>query len=314
MQKRITEAHWLLIITFGIYMGIQWLWNKLPFENRVLHLVIGQMALGLPGVIWIRWHYGADAFRKRFHLNPVSGINLKLSFCMVLCVYPLISIINMVSLFFVKNAMSGLMSNMTSFGLLPMLFLMAVLPSVVEEFLCRGVLYEAYAPVSKIGGAVLSGLIFGLLHLNFNQMPYALFIGIIFALMVEATDSLYTSMFMHFIINGINVVLNFLVSRLGASAEESEVSLSPGTYELVLMGIVFAIFLFMTVCLIRKTFRVNGRRLRRFRSHEAAESDNKISVQKNCGDDSRRTSIIDIWVISFIIFTIYLTYLNTNFR
>ncbi len=39
---------------------------------------------------------------------------------------------------------------------------------------------------------------FRTLHLNFNQMPYAVYLGIVFALMVEATGSIYTSMLMHF--------------------------------------------------------------------------------------------------------------------
>ena len=40
-------------------------------------------------------------------------------------------------------------------------------------------------------------------------MPYAFFLGIIMALMLEATDSIITTMIMHFSLNGFTTVLSF---------------------------------------------------------------------------------------------------------
>ena len=44
-------------------------------------------------------------------------------------------------------------------------------------------------------------------------MLYAVYLGIVLALMVEATGSIYTSMLMHFLLNGFNVTMNFMANQ-----------------------------------------------------------------------------------------------------
>ena len=105
------------------------------------------------------------------------------------------------------------MPYMMRMGYFPMLFVMAVMPAFNEEFLCRGILYGAYRQRAKTTGIWLSALAFGLFHLNFNQMLYAVYLGIVLALMVEATGSIYTSMLMHFLLNGFNVTMNFMANQ-----------------------------------------------------------------------------------------------------
>ena len=79
------------------------------------------------------------------------------------------------------------------------LLIIAVLPACVEEFVFRGLIYHSYRKNGILGAAVLSGLVFGLMHLNINQLSYAAVMGIIFALLVEATGSMYSSMLAHYI-------------------------------------------------------------------------------------------------------------------
>ena len=92
-----------------------------------------------------------------------------------------------------------------------MLLVMAVLPAVSEEFLFRGILYNTYRKTSPILGVFLSALFFALLHGNFNQIPYALFLGIVLALMMEATGSIAIPMFMHFLMNGSSVLISYMM-------------------------------------------------------------------------------------------------------
>ena len=51
------------------------------------------------------------------------------------------------------------------------------------------------------GAALMSGLLFGCFHLNINQALYAFVMGIVFAYMVEATGSLWSSVIAHFAVN-----------------------------------------------------------------------------------------------------------------
>ena len=57
-----------------------------------------------------------------------------------------------------------------------------------------------------IKAAFFTALMFGLLHMNINQMSYAIVMGILFFSLNEVTGSILSSMLVHFIINGISVV------------------------------------------------------------------------------------------------------------
>ena len=208
--------------------------------------------------------------------------------------YPVVIILNRFSMYFVKNQVMTVMPEMMKMGYFPMLFVMAVMPAFNEEFLCRGVLYGAYRERAPLKGVLLSALIFGLFHLNINQMLYAIYLGIILALMVEATGSIYTSMLMHFLLNGFNVTINFMANRqLTQTSDPVSQRLSDvPVQQLVTMMIVLAIFLFFNVILIYSTFRMNQRSL-------------KLREKKG--------RILDVFVIIFVIITVILTYMNTDF-
>lgn len=302
MQKRITTAHILLIVAFGLYLGFQWCsFNVLPDMNPIVQIILGQLILVLPGMSWMVFKK-AD-FKESLGFRPVSWDNLKMAVCVLVCAYPAIVLLNMISMLFVRNVMTSVISSVMGLGLWPSLVIMALMPAFNEEFLCRSLLYQAYRPVSKLGGAFLSAFIFGLLHLNFNQMPYAFYVGIVFALMVEATGSVYTSMIMHFLLNGFNVGLNFIVggSQTEAAASQAAVEQmaagimsSPEEFikALAPMLLVMILFMLLTGIMIAKTFKMNGRSLK---------------------SEGGQGMILDIWILVFIGFALILTYFNTVF-
>lgn len=124
---------------------------------------------------------------------------------------------------FAENRVQTISQEMISNPFLVNLLLLAVLPAISEEFVFRGVLFHTYRKSSVLYGVVLSGIIFGLMHLNFNQFSYAFVLGIIFALLIEATGSIYSTMIAHFIINGYSVVmLENQEKLLGNSLQSSQ--------------------------------------------------------------------------------------------
>lgn len=88
-----------------------------------------------------------------------------------------------------------------------------IMPGIVEEVVFRGIVYSGMRKARPVKGILLSALFFGLAHMNFQQFCYAFFIGIIFGLVVEATDSIFSSMIMHAVFNTTSIVLShFLYS------------------------------------------------------------------------------------------------------
>ncbi len=94
------------------------------------------------------------------------------------------------------------------------LLYMAVLPAVVEEFLFRGVLFQAFRSCGLFKTAVMTALMFALAHGNLNQFLYAFAIGLFLAYLVEASGSVYASMLAHMCLNSVTVILAYLERRL----------------------------------------------------------------------------------------------------
>lgn len=91
------------------------------------------------------------------------------------------------------------------------LVLLVVLPPLIEETLCRGLMLRAMLQRWKPANAILvSSLVFGFIHLNPWQFFYASWLGMIFGWAYFRTRSLGLCMVMHALNNG----LSWLLMRL----------------------------------------------------------------------------------------------------
>lgn len=88
------------------------------------------------------------------------------------------------------------------------LFHIAVVPSICEEILFRGYILRAFEKSwGIIAGVIVSGIIFGMFHLQLgNILPLAT-LGIILGLMTWLSGSIWPAVLAHFINNGTAVVL-----------------------------------------------------------------------------------------------------------
>jgi sodium transport system permease protein len=109
-------------------------------------------------------------------------------------------------------------------NLLTNLLLVAATPAVCEEVLFRGVVLRGLATrLTPAGAIVITGVLFGMFHLNvWKLMPTAL-LGIVLSWVALESRSLVSSMIVHFINNGVLVTLSSLnmeeaLARLGRGA------------------------------------------------------------------------------------------------
>jgi len=140
-----------------------------------------------------------------------------MAFCILfaILIQPLMTLINAVSMSFAVNTTGTFILELTeNISFLPALFLMAVLPCVLEEAVYRGVFYNEYRKINLWKAALLSGFLFGIAHGNINQFSYAMVMGVLFALLNTATGSLLSSMLVHFWINAGSVVMVYLYPKL----------------------------------------------------------------------------------------------------
>jgi hypothetical protein len=181
-------------------------WIEGTTGNIFLVLLVSQVILVLPSMIYLV-SQRINVFEAiRFKKIRISNVILIVIFSYA--IMPLMNLINAISMLFVKNDTSDIMFTLVQEnGFLISLFMVAFIPCVFEEFVYRGVIYNTYSKVSPLKGIILSGFLFGIIHGNLNQFSYAFTMGIVFALLIEATDSILSTMIVHFIINGTSVVI-----------------------------------------------------------------------------------------------------------
>lgn len=182
-------------------------------NNYGLILITSQVLIALPSFIYL-WVKKINVF-KAIRLKKVDIGSIILIILFSYLMSPLMGLINLISSMFVRNDTQTLITEVSSdVGLLFSIVFIALVPCILEELVYRGIFYNEYRKVNVIKGIFLSGFLFGIIHRNFNQFSYAFAMGIIFALLIEATDSILSTMIVHFCTNATSVVTVYILPKL----------------------------------------------------------------------------------------------------
>jgi len=74
---------------------------------------------------------------------------------------------------------------------------LVLLPALLEEFLFRGIVLAEYERRGAVRAVLLSSLLFALAHMDARNILAHLFVGVLLALVVFATDSLLAAVLLH---------------------------------------------------------------------------------------------------------------------
>lgn len=211
MKKNPHKVNYFLIIYLILYLSISMIGNlfmSASVQERVAQFL--PLVLGILYLIVTKQSISSSTRLKSFH-----PLTILLIIPFTYCLWPLISIVNMISLLFSDNVISNTITNtVITNGFVYSILTMALLPAVIEEFTFRGVLYGQYRNQRPVKAIFLSAFCFGLMHMNFNQFCYAFVLGTIFALLVEASGSLFASIIMHFLFNATSIFMVFIEQKL----------------------------------------------------------------------------------------------------
>lgn len=109
---------------------------------------------------------------------------------------------------------------------------------VVEELVFRKILVDRLARYGEAAAVVMSGLMFGLIHGNFSQFFYAVFLGMLFAYVYAKTGRIGYTIALHLIINLSSSLMALVVMRENASASVISTAWEVLLYGLDLAGII----------------------------------------------------------------------------
>lgn len=212
-KSRIGAVNIVYLVTILISVVVSFLPLDFLVGRPALQIVFSQLILVLPSVVYLVKFRLPYAEAVRFRRMKISDMLL----CILLgiLIQPAMTLINAISMVFAVNTTSNFLVELS--GQIPFLgglFLMAIVPCVLEETVYRGVFYNEYSRINPWKAALLSGFLFGLMHGNINQFCYAAVMGIIFALVIEATGSILSTMLIHFWINAGSVVMIYVYPKL----------------------------------------------------------------------------------------------------
>lgn len=193
--------------------------------------------------------------KKTFRLNDMGALNIILISIISIFIQPVLMLVSAVSSMFFHNQAADYLDSIVNMPSLSLLLVTALIPAFFEEMYFRGLIFSNFKNMPVKKACFLCGLLFGMAHLNFNQFSYAFLMGMVFCYFVYITDSIFSSMLCHFLINGLQTILAVMSSKFMAyesmteAAENTVLTFSdliPVLYltALSLMPLAFFMFLF----------------------------------------------------------------------
>ena len=257
------------------------------------NLLVSQMVILLPTFVSLflgkeKVRAGDLGFRK-IKISTVFLVALYTFLCM-----PLVTVVNAISMLFVDNTVVALSSDILAVPF-PIAFAMiALFGPFSEEFVFRGIVFSSYRKDGNTLGAILlSALVFGFMHMNFNQAGYAFVIGIALAFIMLATNSIWASVIMHMIINAQSVCTMFLTEYFVPGSLAADAAAMTREDLLMAIGIYSVIAAVTTVLAICLLIFIAG--------HEGQKEELKNLLQKPEGSKRRITpSLVAALIIAFL--------------
>lgn len=87
----------------------------------------------------------------------------------------------------------------------------AIVPPLVEEFALRGVLLQSLRKYGDTFAIITSAFVFGIFHGNAVQIPFAFLCGLVIGYAVISTESLWTGIIIHALMNAMSGISSALI-------------------------------------------------------------------------------------------------------
>ena len=231
-SKRVNWLFLSLILTDIVVMLLMLvsylLFGIMPDIPIAANFILSQAMIMVPALLFM---LGAKQKTVTGSFNEMLGFHkIKISsFFMIILftflIMPMATAINAVSMLFVENTVNAISGDVLQMPFILMWFLIGIFGPFCEEFVFRGLIFRGYKNSGPVFWSVFwSALLFGLMHLNFNQAAYAIALGIMFGLLVEATGSLWSSAIAHMFFNSQQVCLMYFSEWLTEYLPESYAS------------------------------------------------------------------------------------------
>jgi|GEM_PF-3528950 len=236
----------LVLSAFGVVTGDAINDATLGLGNTVyllIYSVVYVLAMGAPLLLLL----GKRGFNPLSPRNCVHAGVGAFGFLSAVGTCMLANIITSFILFFfsqfgVESEPPPSMMENTPISFVLNLFVMAVLPAILEELVFRGCVLRVLRPYGDLYAIVISAVLFGLMHGNLRQIPFATIVGFVLGYLYVVTGNIWMPILVHFTNNAISVVSEYLSFSL--TEEQSSNMYVSVILQLIVVGIVAVALLF----------------------------------------------------------------------
>lgn len=269
-MKKVSRAntYFLIIVLLQLFLPVHLIFNWLQITDIRLILVINHIIIFIfPAIIYLI--ITKQSARKVLKLNKLYFKDSLLIVLLAFVCQPIMAFFSLLSQFFFENEIGNFMTEIVNTPYIFLLLLVAVLPAITEEVTIRGVVLSGYEDKNIYLSCIVTGLLFGIMHLDPQQFLYATVLGGVLALVVRITNSIFAASLIHFFINGTSITLQKLLSLIPQSTsvmeQATEVSLKAMPIEGKLFIMIFygGLALAFSICayfIIKKLAELNIRR------------------------------------------------------
>ncbi|MCI9413590.1 MAG: CPBP family intramembrane metalloprotease [Clostridiales bacterium] len=228
----------MMQLTFSVFLQFMLFFGWVSPENTdgywglgntgflLFYAVVYAVAMGVPMLA------ASGGFRRpfrpfqRFHSGGESGISIGLSLLvgLGLCMFANLAagqLMNVLSLFGVPTPDLPSYLEGTPMSLLLNVVVLAVLPALLEEMVFRGIVLRALLPYGRLFAAVVSSLLFALMHGNLLQVPFAFIVGFACAGLALRSGSIWPASLLHLMNNLVSVLLQYASLKWGTAMGNS---------------------------------------------------------------------------------------------
>lgn len=238
-----------------------WMIGTMTAMPVILNNFLSEMMIFIPALAMVLFH--GDKISVLVPFKKIRIPSALLIPLYVLLLFPLVVFINSLSMLFVDNTVVEMADQILALPLWQMILSIGIFGPFIEEFVFRGVILQSYQRTGRIvGSIILSSILFGMMHLNINQFAYGAVMGIMFALLVEATGSVLSSFLAHALFNTAEVVLMYMEKDVLGQAQEYMDSMEIKNVILISVGIYFVLAVIGTalaLCLLVKIANLEKR-------------------------------------------------------
>lgn len=201
LTKR-TNYFVLFLFVNQLFWGIIWPFIAIPLNIPMLpqSILMEILLFIVPTLIY--FFITRESPKKVLSLHPLGWKNVFWIIVFSIAIQPTMSLLSFISLLFFPNNVSTVLEATRQENILLFFTTFAITPAICEEVFFRGVVFSGYRYQSIGKACLLTGLLFGFMHMDGQQFLYTFVLGVIFCYMVYRTKSIFAAMLSHFTING----------------------------------------------------------------------------------------------------------------